>query len=302
MKQRSFQEEYPFTGKSWDRGNGIRMNYVDEGEGKPIICVHGNPTWSFHFRNLIQGLSTMNRVIAVDHVGCGLSDKPSEADYSYRLADRIDDLERLLDDLGIDSEATLIAHDWGGAIGFGVAGRKPERFEHLVAINTAAFPLQQGMAFPPILGPARGALGEWLIRRLNAFLNGTLLIGVKSRKLSRAERSGYRYPYQNYKDRLAVHRFVEDIPVSSEDPSWESLNEVEKNLERLRNHPLLLLWGEKDPVFNTDFLHHWNTLWPNAEIHRWPEAGHLLLDEFPEILLPIIRKFRNRQPVYGGLV
>ncbi len=302
MKQRNFQEEYPFTGNSWDRGNGIRMNYVDEGEGTPIICVHGNPTWSFHFRNLIRGLSTMNRVIAVDHIGCGLSDKPGESEYGYRLADRILDLERLLDHLGIDSGATLLSHDWGGAIGFGVAGRKPERFQHLIAVNTAAFPLQPGMSFPPILTPARGVFGEWLIRRLNAFVIGTLMVGVKTRKLSRSELSGYRFPYQNHKDRLAIHRFVQDIPVGPEDPSWETLQEVERNLDRLRDHPLLLLWGEKDPVFNTDFLRHWQNLWPEADVYSWAEAGHLLLDEFPDKLLPIIRNFRNCHQVRGGLV
>lgn len=302
MKQCSFSEEYPFTGKSWDRGNGIRLNYVDEGEGEPIVCVHGNPTWSFHFRNMIRGLSTMNRVIAIDHVGCGLSDKPQPENYDYRLKSRIDDLEGLLDHLGVKSGATLIAHDWGGAIGFGVAGRNPDRFSHLVAVNTAAFPLQPGMSFPPILGPARGFLGEWLIRKANAFLLGTLLIGVKTRKFSRAEKAGYKAPYLTSSDRLAIHRFVEDIPVSTADPSWETLLQVERNLDQLKHLPLLLLWGEKDPVFNTDFRDHWLKLWPTAQVHSWPEAGHLLLDEFPNTILPIVRKFRTEHRVRGGLV
>ena len=302
MNQKKFSEEYPFTGKSWDRGQGIRINYVDEGEGPAIVCVHGNPTWSFHFRNMIRGLSTMNRVIAIDHVGCGLSDRPALDQYGYRLADRIDDLEGLLDHLGIEENATLLAHDWGGAIGFGVAGRNPDRFSQLVAVNTAAFPLQPGMTFPPILAPARGPLGEWLICKLNAFLLGTLFIGVKSRKLSRAEKAGYKAPYKTSQERLAIHRFVEDIPVSSADPSWETLLKVENDLGNLKHLPLLLLWGEKDPVFNTDFRDHWQHLWPEAQVHNWPNAGHLLLDEFPEKILPIIRQFRNRNRVRGRLV
>lgn len=302
MNQINFSEEYPFTGKSWDRGKGIRINYVDEGEGPTIVCVHGNPTWSFHFRHMIRGLSTMNRVIAIDHVGCGLSDRPSPDQYGYRLADRIDDLEGLLDHLGIEENATLLAHDWGGAIGFGAAGRNPDRFSHLVAVNTAAFPLQPGMSFPPILGPARGPLGKWLICQLNTFLLGTLFIGVKSRKLSRAEKAGYKSPYKTSQDRLAIHRFVEDIPVSPADPSWETLLKVENDLTNLKHLPLLLLWGEKDPVFNTDFRDHWQKLWPEAQVHSWPDAGHLLLDEFPEKILPIIRQFRNRNRVRGRLV
>ena len=296
-----FNEEYPFSRNTWNRGNGIKMNYIDEGRGDPIVCVHGNPTWSFHFRNLIQGLSTMNRVIAVDHVGCGYSDKPSAENYGYRLQDRILDLEGLLDHLGIENNATLVAHDWGGAIGFGVAGRKPERFRNLVAINTAAFPLQEGMSFPPILKPAKGMMGEFLIRKWNAFVLGTLSIGVKTRKLSRAEKAGYKAPYHDYQSRLAVHRFVEDIPLKVGDPSWQSMVEVENGLQKLRDLPLLLLWGAKDPVFNTDFLNHWRKLWPSAEVHLWDKAGHLLLDEVPEEILPLIRKFRDSTHPRGAL-
>ena len=293
MNRLFVDEEFPFRNHYFDRGCGYRMHYVDEGQGDPIICVHGNPTWSFYFRRLISQLSMSHRVIAVDHIGCGFSDQPSETDYSYRLANRIDDLEGLLDHLGIHSGATLVAHDWGGAIGFGVAGRKPERFSSLVAMNTAAFPLPEGMAFPWIIRPARGPIGEFLVRRLDAFVLGTLAIGTRRRRLSRAERAGYRAPYSDYRSRLAVHRFVEDIPIDPSDPSWDTLAEVESGLSALSDHPLLLLWGSKDPVFDDGFLAEWLRRFPSAEHHRWADCSHLLLDDAPERVIPAIQAFRE---------
>lgn len=293
MNRLFVDEEYPFRGHRWDRGSGIHMHYVDEGKGNPIVCVHGNPTWSFHYRKLIQELSRSQRVIAIDHVGCGFSDFPDENSYGYRLADRIDDLEGLLDHLGITSKATLVTHDWGGAIGFGVAGRNPDRFSSLVAMNTAAFPLPHGKEFPGILRPARGPLGEFLIRRLNAFVHGTLMIGTKRRKLSRAERAGYRTPYHDWRSRLAVHRFVEDIPLQASDPSWEALLQVEEGLSALKNHPLLLLWGLKDPVFDVAFLDEWKARFPRARCREWQDCGHLLLDDATWPVISEIRSFRE---------
>jgi haloalkane dehalogenase len=293
MNRLFVDEEYPFGSHWFDRGGGIRMHHVDEGRGDPIICVHGNPTWSFHFRRLISELSRSNRVIAVDHIGCGFSDNPAQQDYGYRLSDRIDDLERLLDHLQIRSDATLVAHDWGGAIGFGVAGRSPDRFSSLVAMNTAAFALPEGVNFPWIIRPARGPLGEFLVRGLDAFVLGTLAMGTTRRKLSRAERAGYRAPYSSWKQRLAVHRFVQDIPVQPTDVSWPTLAAVESSLDGLRDHPLLILWGARDPVFGVEFLDEWLRRFPSAEHHCWADCGHLLLDDAPERVIPAIRSFRE---------
>ncbi|MGE4632335.1 MAG: alpha/beta fold hydrolase [Planctomycetota bacterium] len=293
MNRLFVDEEFPYRGHMWDRGSGIRMHYVDEGRGDPIVCVHGNPTWSFHFRKLIQTLSRTHRVISVDHVGCGFSDFPAEDEYGYRLADRIDDLERLLNHLGIRSDAMLVAHDWGGAIGFGVAGRNPDRFSSLVAMNTAAFRLPEGKELPKILRPVRGPLGEFLIRGLNAFVNGTLLIGTRRRKLSRTERADYRSPYMNWNRRLAVHKFVQDIPLKPSDPSWQTLLEVESGLSALSQHPLLLLWGTKDPVFDETFLDEWKSRFPGAQHRKWDDCGHLLLDDAPQQVIAEIRSFQE---------
>jgi len=113
------KELYPFTGKYHTTASGARLHYLDEGSGRPIVMLHGNPTWSFYFRNLVKELSGNNRVIVPDHIGCGLSDKPGDDKYDYTLKSRADDVESLLESLGITSDVTLVLHDWGGMIGLG---------------------------------------------------------------------------------------------------------------------------------------------------------------------------------------
>ena len=112
------------------------MSYLDEGAGEPVVMVHGNPTWSFYWRNLVLALRGEYRCIAPDHIGCGLSDKPTAAEYDFSLKSRIDDLEALLDSLGVISDITLVVQDWGGMIGMGYAARHPGRIKRLVATNT----------------------------------------------------------------------------------------------------------------------------------------------------------------------
>src|SRR5207244_372547 len=141
---------------------------VEEGRGEPIVCVHGNPTWSFFFRDLIRGLRDEYRVIAPDHLGCGLSDKPDESRYDYRLASRMDDLAALIDHVAPGQRVTLVVHDWGGMIGLAWASRQPERLARLVVLNTAAFALPPGKKLPWQIALARNPLvGSILVRGFN---------------------------------------------------------------------------------------------------------------------------------------
>ncbi len=115
---------YPFRGHFLDL-QGIRLHYLDEGRGEPVVMVHGNPTWSFYYRELVKALRDDYRVVVPDHVGCGLSDKPDDDRYDYTLDRRVADLEALLDHLGLTSDLTLVLHDWGGMIGMAYASRHP---------------------------------------------------------------------------------------------------------------------------------------------------------------------------------
>ena len=144
----AYRHLYPFESR-WLDIQGHRYHYVDEGAGEPVILVHGNPTWSFFFRGLITELRESYRVIAVDHIGCGLSDKPGDADYGYFLERRVADLDALLDHLQLGDNLTFGVHDWGGMIGMAYASRHPNRIARLVVLNTAAFPLPATKPLPP---------------------------------------------------------------------------------------------------------------------------------------------------------
>lgn len=277
---------YPFDGKFLDI-DGLNYHYVDEGQGDPILMVHGNPTWSFLFRNFIRHLSSDRRCIAVDHIGCGLSDKPQN--YRYRLNRHVANLEHLLLTLDLRN-VTLMVHDWGGPIGLGVAGRHPERFSRIIISNTAGF---RSSRMPSILKVARlPLLGEFLIRGLNAFCETAARTALERReRMVGAVRRGYLEPYNSWANRIATARFVQDVPMSPEHPSYLALAEVEAGLSRLAHLPTLLMWGEKDWCFPPHFRDRFLEFFPNAQRVDLPLAGHLLYEDEPEITLESVRKF-----------
>src|SRR5210317_837044 len=154
---------YPFENHFLEL-NGLQYHYLDEGQGEPVVMVHGNPSWSFYYRDLAKALRDRYRVIVPDHIGCGLSEKPGDGGYSYTLKQRVDDLESLLEHLDIDERITLVLHDWGGMIGMAYASRYPERIARLVILNTAAFHLPAGKHLPLALKICRDTkLGEFLV-------------------------------------------------------------------------------------------------------------------------------------------
>ena len=284
---------YPFDSHFFDR-DGLRYHYLDEGEGPPIVMVHGNPTWSFYYRGLIQSLRGRYRVLAPDHIGCGYSDKPSDAAYRYTLAERICDLEAFLDDLALEEPITLIAHDWGGMIAMGWAARHPERVARIVLMNTAAFHLPDDMKMPASLAFVRNTrLATFMVRHFNLFSRGASWMAPAS-WLSKVVRDAYCAPYDSPDNRLATLRFVQDIPLSPGDPSYEAVTEIEKGLPLFEKTPILLLWGEKDFVFKPKVLEIFERIWPHAESHRFAKAGHYVLDDAAEEIPPLVLDFLAR--------
>lgn len=268
------KEEYPFDSKYLTIG-GHRMHYVDEGEGEPIVMVHGNPTWSFYYRNLIKDFRRTNRVVVPDHIGCGLSDKPQESeDFQYILQNHINNLVFLIQKLELKN-ITLIVHDWGGAIGFGYATLFPENIKRVVILNTAAFidnniPLRISLCKIPYIG-------EWLVRKWNAFAAPATFMAV-TKKLSSDIKKGYLLPYDNYKNRVAISRFVEDIPLNANHISYKILHSIEMTLNRLKV-PTLILWGKKDFCFTEHFFWRWKEIYPHAITHIYEDGGHYILED-----------------------
>jgi cis-3-alkyl-4-acyloxetan-2-one decarboxylase len=286
-------------GRDFDR-RGLRLHYIDEGKGEPVVMLHGNPSWSFLYRNLIDSLRGSYRMIVPDHIGCGLSDKPDDSHYSYTLKSRVDDLECLLDHLGLDRDLTLVLHDWGGMIGMSYAARHPERIARLVVTNTAAFHKPASKALPRALGFCRSSiLAAPLVRGANAFCHGTALIGCKRRLMPRDLRAAYVYPYGSWSHRIAILRFVQDIPLRRGDPSYELVSRTQDRLNLFGSVPMLILWGMKDFVFDRHFLAEWERRFPMAWVHRFPEAGHYLFEDETESINVLVRQFLAAQPVIG---
>jgi len=278
--------QYPFVSRYLSIG-GAQLHYIDEGEGPVIVMVHGNPTWSYYYRNLISLLSKEFRVIAVDNMGCGLSDMPE--DYPYRLENHIENLTTLLSSLNI-KKCSLVVHDWGGAIGMGFAGRFPDLIDKVVILNTAAF---HSSRIPFRIRICRWPfLGAFLVRGCNGFAGLARYMAV-AKPLDKKIAKAYIAPYNSWKSRIAIYGFVRDIPLTKKHPSYETLTSVEMGLEDLaqRNLPLLILWGGKDFCFNRYFFDEWQRRFPNAEKHYFEQGGHYILEDCFDEIKPIIQRF-----------
>jgi haloalkane dehalogenase len=289
--------DYPFTSRYWTPPQtAARMHYLDEGRGDAVVMVHGNPTWSFYFRHLIRGLSDDHRCIVPDHIGCGLSDKPDDSHYEYSLRRRVDDLEGLLDHLGLRENLTLVLHDWGGMIGMTFANRYPERIKRLVILNTGAFHLPKAKSLPWSLKLCRSPLGPLLVRGFNLFCRGAAS-SCAVRPLTADVRAALLAPYDSWANRIAVLRFVQDIPLRPGDRGYDLITDVQNGLERFRRLPMLICWGDQDFVFDEHFLRTWMSYFPDAKCHRFADAGHYVLEDAHERIVPLVRDFFTRSPI-----
>ncbi len=269
-----------------DVGEGVRCHYVDENsdatERSPLLMVHGNPTWSFYWRNVIEGFRDRHRCVAIDHVGCGLSDKPQQ--YEYNLGRHTANLVQLIDRLDL-RDVTLLVHDWGGAIGLGAVVQRPDRFAHLVVFNTGAFP-------PPFV-PLRIRvcrtpwLGALAVRGANAFARAALTMAVAAKRLDPDVRAGLLHPYDNWANRVAINAFVRDIPFTPRHPTWRVLAELENDLKQLTT-PASLVWGMRDWCFNPSCLRRFQEILPHAQSHRIESAGHYVVEDAIEQIMPIV--------------
>ena len=307
--------DYPFTPQRFEVRPGIAMSYLDEGprDGEVVLMVHGNPSWSYYWRHLVLGLRDRYRCIVPDHVGMGLSDKPDDGGgvepprtpanvpgtYDYTLQSRVDDLTALLDHLGITGPVTLAVHDWGGMIGFGWALSHMPQVQRLVILNTAAFPLPRAKPMPWRLSFGRDSrIGAYLIRRFNLFARGAARFGTR-RRLPRDVRDAYASPYDGWANAISTIRFMQDIPLQPRDRAWPLLEQVGARLPEFADRPAFLGWGLRDFVFDRHFLDGFRRALPHAEVHAFDDAGHYVLEDRHEVLVPAIRRFIETHPAGG---
>lgn len=293
--------DYTFQSRRFTHAGGIAQHYLDEGprDAPPVLMLHGNPSWSYYWRRLVLGLRDRYRCIVPDHIGMGWSDKPGEACYAYTLASRVNDLDALIEHLiakhgAPESGWTLALHDWGGMIGMAWACRRPERVARLVVTNTAAFSNPKGNELPASLRLGRDSkLGEWLILRHNAFARGAARWGVMH-PLAPDVRKAYLAPYDTPAHRLATLRFVQDIPLDARDRAWPLVESTGATLAQFVDRPMLLAWGLRDFVFDAAFLAEWRQRFPRADVREFPDAGHYVLEDAHERLVPAVRDFLDR--------
>ena len=265
------RSEYPFEPRGFAVPAGT-MSYVDEGEGEPIVMVHGNPYWSFEYRGLIRHFAATNRCIAADHIGFGLSDKP--ADWDYLPESHARNLELLLESLDLH-DITVVVNDWGGPIGLSYALSHPERVSRVVITNTWCWPVDDDWYYRAFSGFMGGPLGRFLIRRYNFFARAVVraVFGDK-RKLTPELRRHFTAPLATPEERKGSWVFPGQIVGAS---GW--LEELWSRRERLRGKVHLLAWGMKDMAFREKELRRWAEAFPEAHVARFAGAGHFVAEE-----------------------
>lgn len=292
----SYKSLYPFK-SNYLTVNGLRYHYLDEGRGEPVLMVHGNPTWSFYFRRLVKALSGHYRVIVPDHIGCGLSQKPSADQYGFQLENRVADLGALMNYLNLDTPLTMIVHDWGGMIGLAWALDHLECVSRIIVMNTAGFFPPGGKTIPlrlKLIRSGRGLLRHAVLR-YNLFARAALYM-APYRSLPPEVKAGLIAPYNTPRNRLATLKFVLDIPLSRKDPSGAIVGRVDENLNRICDRPTLILWGAHDFVFDRDYFQEWRRRLPSAEAHWFDDAGHYLLEDVPDRIISHITQFLHNHP------
>ena len=239
-----------------------------------LLCVHGNPTWSYLWRDLIADAPPKVRVIAIDQLDMGYSERTAT---TRRFEQRIEDLGALTDELGLTGPVVTVAHDWGGPISLGWAERHSDQMAGIVLMNT-------GVSIPAG-SPAPGLIRIVRIRGIlqtacvatTAFIRGTMALARP--RLPRAIRDAYEAPYRSADRRAAIAAFVEDIPLAEDHPSFSTMEQVAADLDQLAKVPSLLLWGPSDPIFSDRYLGDLAARLPQSEIHRYTGAGHLVPED-----------------------
>lgn len=284
---------------------GDLINYVDEGSGKTLLMIHGNPTWSYLYRHLIKDLKTNYRCVAIDLLGYGLSDKPPNADYSMDA--HIRRLGQFIEKLDL-TDITLICQDWGGIIGLSYASRNKEKFTRLIPMNTCGF-LPENLsevlkcsgawAFPYLWSYKIPVLGKRMAMDWNVFLKSGLKFGVYNTKKQMHKRAmaGYLYPFQRPHERTAIMKSVRQVPMGMFGPTVKLLKQTRKDLEGW-NIRTQVIWGMQDPVFVPWFIDKFEELLPNHALSiKIPTAGHFLQDDEPELIIAGIRRFLGEKAI-----
>lgn len=282
MECEHLEKLFPFQSR-YIKLDGHNLHYIDEGAGPVILLLHACPMWSFEFRKLIMELRDDHRVIAFDQMGFGFSDKP--LDFDYRIEAHSDHLGRFIKALGV-SEFTLLGHGRGTTIGMAYAVRHPDNIKGIVTLNAMTFS-DYSLPWRLMLCRLSWNLGANIAMRLNIFQRDT-------NRLPEDIRLCYEYPFRESEKRIALIRFIEDLPCSPEDDSAMTMFEIESALWLLREKPVCIIWAKKDWLYTMKCLKRWQQYFPEAETHIIDHAGHCITEDAESELSFLIPDFLKR--------
>jgi len=272
---------FPFTSRSLEIA-GNTLHYIDEGMGPTLLLLHGNPTWSFLYRHLVRQLAPHFRCIALDYPGFGLS--TAGPGYGFTPREHSHLVEQLVERLGL-RELRIMVQDWGGPIGLGFAGRRPELVHSLILGNTFAWSAQGSTGLTVFSKLFGSRLARWLITRYNVLARWLIPAGI-NRKLSAAELAAYLGPFSTPAARLPTWVFAKEITGSR-----AYLTEVEAGLAQLRDKPALVVWGEADGAFREPDRRRLQQYFPTHRVCLLPQAKHFIQENAPAEISAAIRAF-----------
>jgi haloalkane dehalogenase len=275
---------YPFQSRFLTLPQG-RMHYVDEGEGEPVLFVHGTPTWSFEFRALIRGVRRDHRAIAPDHLGFGLSERPR--DFAYTPEAHAQALQTFVDRLRLE-RFTLVVHDFGGPIALPLALARPERVARLVVMNSFMWPLDTDKDLAKNASFVASELGRMLYRHVNAPLRLTMPSAFFDRKKLTPEL--HQHYLSVFPDGVSRERVLWQLARSLL-ASGDYYARLWEGREALRNIPALIIWGMQDPAFTPHHLRRWQRALPLAQTLDIGDAGHWPHEEQPQTVTNALRSF-----------
>jgi haloalkane dehalogenase len=278
--------EYPFASRWLELPSG-RLHYIDEGEGRPVVMVHGTPDWSFLWRHLVKALAPRFRCVALDNLGFGLSDRPPGS--WYLPENQAANLKTLIERLGL-RDITLVLHDFGGPFGLSYALEKPDNVRSLVLMNTWMWSLADDPRFRRFGWLAASRLGRYLYLQWNFSARVIMKYAFGDRaRLSPRIHEHYLKPFPDPASRAATWAYARALLGSS---SW--LERLWQRREHLRNLPALIIWGMKDRAFREKELARLESVFATPEVLRLPDVGHFPPEEAPDRVAMLVGGFLDR--------
>lgn len=274
--------EYPFTSNYFDT-NGYKLHYIDEGQGETVLFVHGTPSWSFDFRNIIRKLKTDFRCVAIDHIGFGLSDKPEH--YNYSTQNHSKTLEKFVLEKKLDN-LTLVVHDFGGSIGLNFAIQHPEKVKNLVVLNSWLWSSKDDPDFIKLSKILKSPLLPFLYRHLNFSPKFILPKSFGDNKLSKQQLKQYTKPFASKSERNGALAFAKSL---LNDQDW--FQELWDKRQAISDKPILFIWGMKDPVIKPHYLDKFQRGFTRSKTVQLETCGHFPQEEQSEKVTKSILDF-----------